>query len=577
MNIKEFLNDQVLQVLKSLGYDTKDALVSRSGRPELSDYQSNAAMPLAKQAHKSPREIAAQIAAELEKKDFIFKVSVDGPGFINMSLTDDFLANVPVDEVKPTGRTIMIDYGGPNIAKELHVGHLRSAIIGESVKRIMRASGDKVIGDVHFGDWGTPIGMLATQLKHEQPELAYFKEPFKETDFEMSIEEISALYRRASANFKEDESFKDEARNAVFDLQNGHPGYRALWRMLHDKSVAAVKENYDHLGVDFDLWNGESDVNDILPQLVDLLTQKGLAVLSQGALIVPLPNKNNHERAPLIVKKSNGAYGYATTDLATIIWRMEHYQPNSIIYLTDARQKEYFEQVFEVARMADLVPETTTLEHLAFGTVNGKDGKPFKTRDGGVMSLKALIDLALDKAYESIPQDAEKSVADTQAHKVALGALKFQDLKNSTASDYIFDTDNFTKSEGKTGTYLQYAVARINSILDKSGVALPNIESAQIKISHPLERELMLVLRRFPESLAEAYQHREPSVIAEYIYILAQRFSTLYAELSINGEQDESLKLSRLRIAYLTKETLKRGLDLLGIECPDRILKNKSC
>ena len=573
MNIKEFLNEQVLEVLKNLGYEAQDALVARSGRPELSDYQSNAAMPLAKEMHKSPRDIAAQIAEVLEKKDFIAKISVDGPGFINMRLTDEFLTNVQPQDTTPSGRTIIIDYGGPNIAKELHVGHLRSAIIGESVKRIMRACGDKVIGDVHFGDWGTPIGMLTTQLKHEQPELAYFKEPFQETDFEMSIEEISALYRRASAIFKEDEAFKDEARDAVFDLQNGHPGYRALWRMLHDKSVAAVKENYDRLGVDFDLWNGESDVNDILPKLEDLLVKKKLAVVSQGALIVPLPNKNNHERAPLIVKKSNGAYGYATTDLATIIWRVENYHPDAIIYLTDARQKEYFEQVFEVARMAQLVPETTTLEHLAFGTVNGKDGKPFKTRDGGVMSLKALIDLAMEKAYESIPEGAEKSFAESQAHQVALGALKFQDLKNSTASDYIFDTDNFTKSEGKTGTYLQYAVARINSILDKSGKISADIEKAEITISHPLERELVLALRRFPESLAEAYATREPSVIADYVYTLAQRFSTLYAELSINAEQDETIKLSRLKIAELTRQILKKGLTLLGIECPDRILK----
>ena len=574
MNIKEFLNEQVLAILKKLDYAVEDALVSRSGRPELSDYQSNAAMPLAKGAHKSPREIATQIATELGKKNFISKVSVDGPGFINISLTDEFLADVPVTQIHSTGRTVIIDHGGPNIAKEMHVGHLRSAIIGESVKRIMRAIGDKVIGDVHFGDWGTPIGMLAAQLKHEQPNLAYFKEPFKETDFEMSIEDISALYRRSSANFKVDDAFKEEARNIVFDLQNGHVGYRALWRMLHDKSVAAVKENFDHLGVDFDLWNGESDVNDILPKLVELLTKKGLAVSSQGALIVPLPDKNGHERAPLMVQKSDGAYTYASTDLATLIWRQENYHPDAIIYLTDKRQKEHFEQVFEVARMANLVPETTTLEHLAFGTVNGKDGKPFKTRDGGVMSLKALIDLALDKARETIPENAEKSLAEDQAHKVALGALKFQDLKNSTASDYIFDTDNFTKSEGKTGTYLQYAVARINSILDKSGVALADIQQAQIKISHPLERELMLALRRFPESLAESYQHREPSVIADYVYTLAQRFSTLYAELSINGEKDQTLKKSRLKIAYLTRETLKKGLDLLGIECLDRILKN---
>lgn len=574
MNIKEFLNTQVLDVIKALGYEVTDALVSRSNRPELSDYQSNAAMPLAKQAHKPPREIATQIATELEKKDFIAKVSVDGPGFINISLTDEFLANVPEVQTNPTGRTIMIDYGGPNIAKEMHVGHLRSAIIGESIKRIMRASGDKVIGDVHFGDWGTPIGMLIAQLESEQPELAYFHEPYKKADFDISISEISALYRRAAANFKESDDFKEKARVATFELQNKRAGYIALWKLFHDKSVAAVKENYDHLGVDFDLWNGESDVNDILPKLVEDLENKKMAIPSQGALIVPLENKNNHERAPLILKKSDGAYTYAATDLATLIQRMNDYHPDNILYVVDARQREHFDQVFEVARLSGIVSDSTTLEYIPFGTVNGADGKPFKTRAGGVMTLKALIELAVDKARETVPSDADKSVAENQAHKVALGALKFQDLKNARTSDYIFDTDNFTKSEGKTGAYLQYAVARINSILDKSGVAVGDIESAQIKISHPLERELVLVLRRFPESLQEAYQHREPSIIAEYVYTLAQRFSTLYAELSINGEQDEALKKSRLKIAFLTRETLKRGLDLLGIECPDRMLKN---
>ena len=573
MNIKEFLNAEVLCVLKNLGDGAKDALVSRSNRPELSDYQSNAAMPLAKAAHKPPREIAGEIVAELEKKEYVSKVSADGPGFINISLTDAFLATVGETKINPTNRTIIIDYGGPNIAKEMHVGHLRSAIIGESIKRIMRAMGDKVIGDVHFGDWGTPIGMLTAQLKRERPELAYFNEPFVPTDFEMSIEEISALYRRAAANFKENDDFKEKARIATFELQNKRSGYMALWRLFHDKSVAAVKENYDRLGVDFDLWKGESDVNDLLPQLVDLLVQKGLAVVSQGALIVPLAGKNDHERAPLILKKSDGAYTYAATDLATLVQRMNDYHPAAVLYVVDARQREHFEQVFEVARLAEIVPESVLLEHVPFGTVNGADGKPFKTRAGGVMTLKALIDLAEDKARETIPPDADQEIAESQAHKVALGALKFQDLKNARTSDYIFDTDNFTKSEGKTGAYLQYAVARINSILDKSGVEVGEIQKGQIKISHPLERELVLALRRFPESLQEAYQHREPSVIADYVYTLAQRFSTLYAELSINGEQDENLKKSRLKIALLTREILQQGLDLLGIECPDRMLK----
>ena len=389
-------------------------------------------------------------------------------------------------DTKYKNHHIAVDFSSPNIAKEMHVGHLRSAIIGESVKRIMRCAGDKVIGDVHFGDWGTPIGMLIAELQSEQPDLPYFKKPFKSADFDISISEISALYRRAAANFKESDDFKEKARIATFELQNKRAGYIALWQLFHDKSVAAVKENYDHLGVDFDLWNGESDVNDILPKLVVDLENKKMAIPSQGALIVPLEAKNNHERAPLILKKSDGAYTYAATDLATLIQRVNDYHPDNILYVVDARQREHFDQVFEVARLAGIVPESTALEYIPFGTVNGTDGKPFKTRSGGVMTLKALIELAVDKARETLPADAEKTVAENQAHKVALGALKFQDLKNARTSDYIFDTDNFTKSEGKTGAYLQYAVARINSILDKSGVALDDIERSEIKISHPL-------------------------------------------------------------------------------------------
>ena len=572
MNIKKFIEQKIISILSSLNIDTDAAFVSQSNRPDLSDYQSNVAMALAKKNGTTPRELAQKIVEKLSGESFVSKATVDGPGFINISLSDDFLVKDTPEPVQPTGRTVVIDYGGPNIAKEMHVGHLRSAIIGESIKRIMRACGDKVIGDVHFGDWGTPLGMLIAQLKREQPNLGFFKEPYQGANFDISISEISALYRRAAANFKEDDAFKEEARVAVFDLQKGKKSYMDIWRLFHDKSVAAVKVNYDKLGVDFDLWMGESDVNDLLPFLVDDLTKKGMLVPSEGALIVPMEDKANRERAPLILKKSDGAYTYAATDLATIIQRKKDFNPDNIMYVVDARQKEHFEQVFEVAYRAGYVDEKTTLEHIPFGTVNGKDGKPFKTRSGGVMNLKDLIDLAIDKARENVPDDMDEKEAKEQSEQIALGALKYQDLKNTRISDYIFDTENFTKSEGKTGAYVQYAVARINSILEKSGISEDEISTADIVISHPLERELVLYLRRQPEALVEAYVHREPSVISDYVHVLAQKFSTLYSELSVNNEADRARKLSRLKLIWDVRKALKENLTLLGIQTPGRML-----
>ncbi len=576
MNMKFFLNQQLVQTLKTLGYEVNDALVSQSNRPDLSDYQSNVAMSLAKQYHKSPVEIARQLAESLEKSSFLSGIRVDGPGFLNMKLSDDVLLQDLDINIPPSDHTVVLDYGGPNIAKEMHVGHLRAAIIGESIKRIMRAMGDKVIGDVHFGDWGTPIGMLIAQLKREQSALKYFQPDLQGDDLHMSISDISALYRRAAANFKESDDFKEEARVATFDLQNGHKGYLSLWKVFKDESVKAVKTNYDNLGVTFDLWMGESDVNDILPWLISDLQQKGFAELSEGALIVKLSPKNNRERAPLILKKSDGAYTYAATDLATIIQRMKDFHPSHILYVVDARQKEHFEQVFEVAQMAHYVDESVSLEHIAFGTVNGADGKPFKTRAGGVMNLKDLIQLSIDKAYENIPQDMDVEQANQQAHQIAIGALKYQDLKNGRTSDYIFDTENFTKSEGKTGAYIQYAVARINSILEKSQIPESDISSAKVQITHPLERQILLTLHRYMEALELAYQKREPSVISEYVYQLSQNFSSFYSELKINGEQDKGIRLSRLKLIFWVKQILRLNLHLLGIESPDKMVNKKT-
>ena len=572
MHLKDYLNSAIVKVLKQLGYDASNTLVSISNRPDLSDYQSNVAMPLAKIVKKSPIEIANKIKDFLIKDPAFSKVTVDGPGFINVTFSDNKLLEINISP-KKFGKKVVLDYGGPNIAKEMHVGHLRSAIIGESLKRILKLSGNEVIGDVHFGDWGTPIGMLITQLKQENPES--FEDNFE--NFDMTISEISALYKRANANFKSNDEFKESARVATFELQNGNILYKKLWKILRDKSVEAVKKNYDKLGVSFDLWLGESDTNDLLPKIVDDLLKRNIAVHSNGAIIVPMDcHDSKQEKAPLILRKSDGAYTYAITDLATIVQRMENYNPDAILYVVDARQKEHFQQVFTVARLAGYTKETTSLEHIAFGTVNGKDGKPFKTREGNVMNLKDLIEFSENKAKEELSVINEETK--DQAHKIAIGALKFQDLKNLRTSNYIFDTENFTKSEGKTGAYVQYAIARINSILEKSlnkdsnenlATANPN----KLKISHKIEREILLQLNRFSESLEQAYVAREPSIISEYIYILSQKFSNLYAELPINGENDNAIRISRLQLCRIIKKVLTQGLDMLGIEAPEKMLR----
>ncbi|MBO4405564.1 MAG: arginine--tRNA ligase [Alphaproteobacteria bacterium] len=583
MNLKDYLNSAIVNALEQLNYDASNTLVSISNRPDLSDYQSNVAMPLARLVKKSPSEIANKIKEFLMKDSAFAKVTVDGPGFINVSFSDDKLLEINISP-KKFKKKIVLDYGGPNIAKEMHVGHLRSAIIGESLKRILKLSGNDVIGDVHFGDWGTPIGMLITQLKSENPES--FENNFE--NFDMTISEISALYKRASANFKSDDDFKEAARVATFELQNGNALYKKLWKILRDKSVEAVKANYDKLGVSFDLWLGESDTNEMLPKIVDDLLERNIAVHSNGAVIVPMDCHDSkqdgnssacadrgakQEKAPLILRKSDGAYTYAITDLATIVQRVENYNPDAILYVVDARQKEHFQQVFSVARRAGYVKETISLEHIAFGTVNGKDGKPFKTREGNVMNLKDLIEFSESKAREELSEVNEET--EDQARKIAIGALKFQDLKNLRTSNYVFDTENFTKSEGKTGAYVQYAIARINSILEKSNEQDigEDLDTVGLKISHKAEREILLQLNRFSESLEQAYIAREPSIISEYVYVLAQKFSTLYAELPINGENDCSTRISRLKLCRIIKYILTQGLDLLGIEAPEKMLR----
>lgn len=568
MTLKEYLEQAILKIVSELGYPTDNAMVTISNRPDLSDYQSNISMSLARSARKAPRIIADEIKAKLSDDENFKSVTVDGPGFINVSFSDKYLLNVSSAHAF-SNKKIVLDYGGPNIAKEMHVGHLRSAIIGESLKRILRFCGDEVVGDVHLGDWGTPMGMLINQLKQEDPKL--FESEENAENFEMDIAEISALYRRAAANFKQSDEFKDQARFATFELQNNNKIYRILWQIMKEKSVEAINENYKKLDVKFDVWLGESDTNDLLPEIVCDLLERNIAVRSEGAVIVPI-FENGEEKAPLILQKSDNAYTYAITDIATIIQRKKSFSPDAILYVVDARQSEHFKQVFEVARRAGYISENVLLEHIAFGTVNGKDGKPFKTRDGGVMNLSDLIALSETKAKEGCEDDGAKNIQE-QVHQIAIGSLKFQDLKNVRTSNYIFDTENFTKSEGKTGAYIQYAVARINSILEKSSDT--DFENSELVITHPFERELVLHLNRAEEYLYSAYAAREPSVICEYIFALAQKFSSFYAKLKINSEPDEKIRLSRQHLICLVRKQLIWGLYLLGIQAPESMSGRK--
>lgn len=579
MNVKEFLNQKVMSVLRALGYADSVGLVNSSCRSDLSDYQSTVAMALAKIMKKSPMELAHHISALLSSTEELSQVTVDGPGFINMTLSDNFLLRNLSEKLSPIShKKVMIDYGGANIAKEMHVGHLRPAIVGESIKRIMRACGDEVIADVHLGDWGTPMGMLIAQLKKERPDLPFFKEDvsgIRKDSLPMTIGDISELYKRAAQAFREDDDFKEQARIATAQLQNQHEGYLALWKSLKDVSVADIKKNYDALSASFDYWLGESDVNELLPNILDDLLQRNLAVESEDAIVIFLPEKNGQVRPPVILKKSDGAYTYAATDLATILQRMNQFHPDAILYVVDSRQKDHFEQVFEVAKLAGYAHAAVSLEHIAIGTIKGPDGKPFKTRSGESVKFNDLLTIAKEGARANLPEASAEYSQETleqQADCIAIAAIKYQDLKNNLASHYIFDTENFVKAEGKTGPYLQYAVARINSILVKAK-ELHLEASAHCVISHPLERELILLLEKQPEILQEAYERREPSVIAEYVYLLAQKFSSFYAEVPVLGEEDTILRSSRLNLITLIKRTLLYHLNLLAIEAPERMLK----
>ena len=582
--LADLISRQLAGAFERAGYGDADARATLSNRPDLCEYQCNGALPAAKLYHKAPIQIAQAVAAELSGCELFEHVEAVNPGFLNMKLSGAFLAQyltemaqsdrlgVPQEE---TPKTIVLDYGGPNVAKPLHIGHLRSAIIGESVKRIDRWFGNHVIGDIHLGDWGLQMGLIIAQLQDDQPELPYFDDSFTGGYPEaapFTISELEKIYPAASARSKEDEAFAARAHDATYQLQSGKRGYRALWRHILNVSVADMKRNYEKLDVHFDVWLGESDAQPYIPKMLKIVEEKHLAARSEGALVVPVQeDTDTKDIPPCILVKSDGATLYATTDLATILQREEDFRPDRIFYLTDKRQNLHFEQVFRVARKAKLVPETTELQHVGFGTMNGKDGKPFKTRAGGVMRLETLIAEITDFIREKITEN--QTVSDDELEKtagmIALAALKYGDLSNLATKDYVFDLDRFASFEGNTGPYILYTIVRIKSILAKY-----DGDAAAAKLLAPTSQEqkdLMLVLSRLQDSLLAAYRDSLPNVICAYIYELAGAANKFYHDVRIITEPDPAQKASYVALMTLTRRALETCIDLLGFSAPDKM------
>ena len=586
----DLISEEMMGAFEAAGYDRELGKVTTSNRPDLCEYQCNGAMAGAKTYHKAPIMIATDVANACEGSQVFSSVEAVNPGFLNLKLNGEFLGNylkamekedkfgLPKPE-KPL--KIVIDYGGPNVAKPLHVGHLRSAVIGESIKRIARYNGHEVIGDIHLGDWGLQMGLIITELKERKPELPYFDDDFtgeypEEAPF--TISELEEIYPTASAKSKEDEAYKEKAMEATFKLQNGVRGYRALWNHIIAVSVSDLKKNYENLNVEFDLWKGESDVHDLIPDMVEYMKKEGYAHESEGALVVDVKEETDtKEIPPCMILKSDGASLYNTTDLATIRERMEKIKPDHIIYVVDKRQELYFTQVFRCARKTKLVKPDTLLTFVGFGTMNGKDGKPFKTRQGGVMRLESLLSDINEQMYtkmitnHEIPEEAKEEAKEIAA-MVALAAVKYGDLSNQASKDYIFDVERFTSFEGDTGPYILYTIVRIKSILNKYNAL--DKEKQDTGIRGPegeAEKELMMSLAGFISMMQTAWEEMAPHKVCAYIYDLANAFNHFYHETKILQEEDEEKQAGYIALLKLTKEILETCIDVLGFAAPERM------
>lgn len=578
---------ELIPAFEKAGYDPSYAKVTVSNRPDLCEFQCNGAMAAAKAYKKAPIMIANEVVENLKDCPVFEEIGAVNPGFINIRLSGEFLSDyvrrmqadedLSVEKAKEP-KTIVVDYGGANVAKPLHVGHLRSAIIGESLKRMGRFMGHRVIGDVHLGDWGLQMGLIITELRRRQPELPYFRDDYEGAypeEAPFTISDLEEIYPAASKKSKEDESYKEEALEATFQLQNGKPGYRALWNHIMRVSVTDLKKNYGKLNVEFDLWKGESDAQPYIPDMVQELKDRGLAYEDQGALVVDVKEETDtKEIPPCIILKSDGASLYATTDLATMVERMKLYQPDEILYLTDKRQEMHFIQVFRCAKKAGIVKEDTKLTFLGFGTMNGKDGKPFKTRDGGVMRLENLIGEINEEMFRKIvdnheidPEEARKT-----AEIVGLAAIKYGDLSNQASKDYVFDIDRFTSFEGNTGPYILYTIVRIKSILAKYENAGGSLSEGRISAAvNESEKALMLELSRFNAVMENACEEIAPHKICSYIYDLANAFNRFYHETKILTEENEQQKSSWIHLLMLTRDVLETAIDVLGFSAPERM------
>ena len=583
----DLIAEELAEAFEKAGYDKSYAKVTLSNRPDLCEYQCNGAMAGAKTYRKAPIMIANDVVDNLKESKYLEEVNAVNPGFINMKLNKKFVADY-LNQMKSeeslglekteNPRMIVVDYGGPNVAKPLHVGHLRSAIIGESVKRIARKMGHKVLGDIHLGDWGYQMGLIITELKRRQPELPYFDEDFegnypKEAPF--TIGELEEIYPTASAKAKEDEAYREEALHATYLLQNGHKGYTAIWNHIMQVSVSDLKKNYANLNVEFDLWKGESDAQAYIPDMIERLKEEGFAHVDEGALVIDVQEETDtKEIPPCMIQKSDGASLYGTTDLATLVQRVQDYHPDQVIYIADKRQELHFLQVFRAAKKTGIVPEKTDLQFLGFGTMNGKDGKPFKTREGGVMRLENLIAEITEEMYKKITDNrtVEEAEAQATAKVVGMSAIKYGDLSNQASKDYVFDVDRFTSFEGNTGPYILYTIVRIKSILNKYQAEGKALDGLQIEAAHnDSEKALMLEALKYNEVIENAFEEMAPHKICAFIYDLANAFNRFYHETKILAEENESVQKSYVALLVLTKQILESCIDVLGFEAPERM------
>lgn len=592
--ILDLITDEVTKSFTECGYDAKFGKVTLSNRPDLCEYQCNGAMAAAKEYKKAPFMIADEIVEKLAVNPMFSMAESVKPGFLNLKINERYLADYIAGMQADDGRfgcektmqpkTVMIDYGGPNVAKPLHVGHLRSAIIGESIKRIGKFMGHHMIGDVHLGDWGLQMGLILTELKLRSPDLVYFDKAYEgeyPQEAPFTVSELEEIYPTASKRSKEDEAYKEAAMQATYELQQGRAGYQALLSHILNVSVSDLKKNYENLNVSFELWKGESDAQPYIPDMVQKMKDDGFAYLSDGALVVDVKEETDtKEIPPCMILKSDGASLYNTTDLATIVWRMQDYNPDEIIYVVDKRQELYFTQVFRCARKTGLVKPETGLKFLGFGTMNGKDGKPFKTREGGVMRLEHLVAGINEEMLKKITEnqktkdnlDIGAEEAEETSKVVALAAIKYGDLSNQASKDYIFDIERFTSFEGNTGPYILYTIVRIKSILNKYHGLGKNEEGAKIEAAHSeSEKNLMLEISKFNAVMENAFEETAPHKVCSYIYDLANAFNSFYHGTKIMTEENEQVQKSYIRLLELTKSILETCIDILGFQAPDRM------